>query len=136
MFVFAIGVTVALIVNIAILHRHGEEASAEVKAANKLVSDSPECSELGEGVLEMGGNAVDAAVVAVICQSMVQPHIAGLGGGGVMLVHQHRTNTTVVIDFRYKAVACCKLWQYVLKILGRLRVPSAQACPTKSFSEQ
>merc|ERR1719167_1873269 len=100
MFVFAIGVTVALIVHIAVLRRDGEEANAEVKAANKVVSDSSECSELGERVLEMGGNAVDATVVAVICQSLVQPHIAGLGGGGVMLVHQHRTNTSVVIDFR------------------------------------
>ena len=31
---------------------------------------------------------------------MVDPHVSGLGGGGVMLLHQHRTNRSVVVDFR------------------------------------
>lgn len=101
MFVFAIGVTVALIVHVAALHHQGgAPASSGRQSANKVVADSAECSGLGEQVLEMGGNAVDAAVAAAICQSLVEPHVSGMGGGGVMLIHQHRKDKSYIVDFR------------------------------------
>ena len=33
----------------------------------------------------------------------MEPHITGIGGGGLMLIHSHRKNTSVVIDFRETA---------------------------------
>ena len=65
-----------------------------------MVADNAECSGIGELVLGMGGNAVDAAVAAAVCQALVEPHVSGLGGGGVMLIHQHRKDKSYVVDFR------------------------------------
>jgi gamma-glutamyltranspeptidase/glutathione hydrolase len=38
-----------------------------------------------------------------LLQSMVAPHLTGLGGGGTMLIHRHRQNKTTVVDFREAA---------------------------------
>ena len=103
MFVFAIGVTVALIVHVAALHHGGGGAGGQDKGSQgdgKVVADNAECSGIGEKVLGMGGNAVDAAVAAAVCQALVEPHVSGLGGGGVMLIHQHRKDKSYVVDFR------------------------------------
>ena len=99
MFVFAIGVTVALIVHVAALH-HGGGGGGGQDNAGRVVADNAECSGIGERVLGMGGNAVDAAVAAAVCQALVEPHVSGLGGGGVMLIHQHRKDKSYVVDFR------------------------------------
>ena len=104
MFVFAIGVTVALIVHVAALHHGGGGgAGGQDKGSQgggKVVADNAECSGIGEKVLGMGGNAVDAAVATAVCQALVEPHVSGLGGGGVMLIHQHRKDKSYVVDFR------------------------------------
>ena len=50
-----------------------------------------------------GGNAIDAAITTTFCLALVEPHVTGIGGGGLMLVHSHRRNTSVVIDFRETA---------------------------------
>ena len=34
---------------------------------------------------------------------MAEPHITGIGGGGLMLIHSHRKITSTVIDFRETA---------------------------------
>ena len=106
MFVFAIGVTVALIVHVAVLHHGGGGAGGPGQdkgspGGGKVVANNAECSGIGELVLGMGGNAVDAAVAAAVCQALVEPHVSGLGGGGVMLIHQHRKDKSYVVDFRY-----------------------------------
>ncbi|TRY76762.1 hypothetical protein TCAL_07601 [Tigriopus californicus] len=95
MFVFAIGVTVALMVQIAAGISH------EPQDTDHAVSDHPVCTRIGEQVLEMGGNAVDSVVAGSICLAVAAPHLTGLGGGGVMMIHRHRdSNNTKVIDFR------------------------------------
>ena len=45
---------------------------------------------MGNEILSSGGNAVDAAVAASFCMAAVAPHVTGLGGGGIMLVHENR----------------------------------------------
>ncbi len=44
-------------------------------------------SQVGMGVLEKGGNAFDAAVAAGFMLQVVEPHMNGMGGDAVMLVH-------------------------------------------------
>ena len=55
---------------------------------------------------------MDAAVAAGLCLAVTQPHRAGLGGGGVMLIHQLRLNKSVVIDFQEKSPASLPIQNY------------------------
>ena len=87
----AVVVLVALIVEIV-----SQEHTVTV---GDVVTDHPSCSDIGKEILKLGGNAVDAAVAASLCLAVAVPHRAGLGGGGVMLVHDVRRNHTAVLDF-------------------------------------
>jgi len=65
-----------------------------------VITDHPNCSKIGADILDLGGNAVDAAIAAGLCLTIAVPQSASLGGGGIMLIHQLRTNKTTVIDFQ------------------------------------
>lgn len=45
-----------------------------------VASDDDECSQYGIDMLRIGGNAVDAAIAAALCNSVAHPHLSGLGG--------------------------------------------------------
>ncbi|KAI1233290.1 Gamma-glutamyltransferase 7, partial [Lamprotornis superbus] len=87
---FATGVTVALIMQIYF----GDPQRGAV------VTDAARCTALGTHVLARHGSSVDAAIASALCAGIVNPHTSGLGGGGVMLVHDIRKNRSWVIDFR------------------------------------
>jgi gamma-glutamyltranspeptidase / glutathione hydrolase len=57
----------------------------------------PLTAEAGAKVLREGGNAVDAAVCAVLASFVVESPLTGFGAGGFMMVH--RGEETVLIDF-------------------------------------
>jgi gamma-glutamyltranspeptidase / glutathione hydrolase len=54
-------------------------------------------AEAGASVLREGGNAVDAAVAAVLASFAVESPLTGFGAGGYMMVH--RGGETTLIDF-------------------------------------
>lgn len=93
---FATGVTVALIMQI-----YFGEPQVYTQAA--VVTDVARCTSLGFDVLGKQGSSVDAAIAASLCLGIVHPHTSGIGGGGVMLVHDIRKNESRVIDFRETA---------------------------------
>uniref|UniRef100_A0A3Q2TTT0 Glutathione hydrolase n=1 Tax=Fundulus heteroclitus TaxID=8078 RepID=A0A3Q2TTT0_FUNHE len=93
---FATGVTVALIMQIYF-------GDPQVFNQGAVVTDVAQCTSLGFDVLGKQGSSVDAAIAAALCLGIVHPHTSGLGGGGVMLVHDIRKNETRVIDFRETA---------------------------------
>uniref|UniRef100_A0A3B4Z1B8 Glutathione hydrolase n=1 Tax=Stegastes partitus TaxID=144197 RepID=A0A3B4Z1B8_9TELE len=91
--IFAAGVTIALVLQIYL-----GERSASIKGV--LVSDHQRCTALGQRVLQDGGSSVDAAIAGALCLGVVHPHVSGVGGGGVMLVHDIHKNETRVINFQ------------------------------------
>jgi len=90
-------------------------ASADAEPVHRggvVAADHEMASQAGLAMLEAGGNAVDAAVAASFCLSVVRPMSCGIGGGGFMLVHlQDDPNTpevepvTIAIDHRETAPA-------------------------------
>ncbi|KAK2897545.1 glutathione hydrolase 7 [Channa argus] len=93
---FATGVTVALIMQIYF-------GDIQVFNQGAVVTDVGQCTSVGFNVLRKQGSSVDAAITAALCLGIVHPHTSGIGGGGVMLVHDIRKNETRVIDFRETA---------------------------------
>ena len=41
---------------------------------------------------------MDAAVAATFCMAAVAPHVTGIGGGGIMLVHMNRRSVSGLLD--------------------------------------
>ncbi|HXR31149.1 MAG TPA: gamma-glutamyltransferase [Solirubrobacterales bacterium] len=62
-----------------------------------VAAGHPLTAEAGAKVLREGGNAVDAAVCAVLASFAVESPLTGFGAGGFMMVH--RDAETVLLDF-------------------------------------
>ncbi len=62
-----------------------------------VAAGHPLTAEAGAGILREGGNAVDAAVCAVLASFAVESPLTGFGAGGYMMVH--RGEETALIDF-------------------------------------
>ncbi|XP_051788787.1 glutathione hydrolase 7 [Erpetoichthys calabaricus] len=93
---FATGVTVALIMQIYF-------GDPQIFSQGAVSTDVSRCTSLGVEVLKRQGSSVDAAIAAAVCVGIINPHSSGIGGGGVMLVHDIRKNLSKVIDFRETA---------------------------------
>ena len=72
-----------------------------------VAADHVIASQVGVEMLERGGNAVDAAVAASFCLSVVRPYSCGIGGGGFMLIHKPARDgkppVQIAINFRETA---------------------------------
>jgi gamma-glutamyltranspeptidase / glutathione hydrolase len=62
-----------------------------------VAAGHPLTAEAGAAVLRAGGNAVDAAVCAVLTSFAVESPLTGFGAGGFMMVHDGEQ--TVLLDF-------------------------------------
>jgi gamma-glutamyltranspeptidase/glutathione hydrolase len=62
-----------------------------------VAAGNPLTAEAGAAVLRSGGNAVDAAVCAVLTSFAVESPLTGFGAGGHMMVHEG--SETTLIDF-------------------------------------
>src|SRR5881275_991950 len=63
-----------------------------------IAAGHPRTAEAGARVLREGGNAVDAAVAAVLAGQAAEPLLTGLGAGGYLLVAGAGVEPTV-LDF-------------------------------------
>ncbi len=57
----------------------------------------------GMKMIELGGNAFDAALAVSFVISVERPQSTGIGGGGFMLYHQKGMKTPMALDFRESA---------------------------------
>ncbi len=63
-----------------------------------IAAGHPQTAEAGASVLREGGNAVDAAVCAVMASFAAESPLTGFGAGGFMMVHE-ASGKTSLIDF-------------------------------------
>lgn len=68
-----------------------------------VAADTLLCSDVGRDILRQGGSAVDAAIAALICTSVLNPQSMGLGGGVIFTVYNASTGRVEVINAREKA---------------------------------
>uniref|UniRef100_A0A3Q1EUE6 Glutathione hydrolase n=1 Tax=Acanthochromis polyacanthus TaxID=80966 RepID=A0A3Q1EUE6_9TELE len=62
-------------------------------------ADSLVCSEIGRNMLQQGGSAVDGAIAALLCTSLVNPQSMGIGGGSIVTI-RNKTGSVKVYNFR------------------------------------
>src|SRR3954447_10111722 len=79
--------------------------SNEIIATNAAVATpNPHAAIAARQILEEGGNAIDAAVAAMLSLCVVTPSQVGLGGyGGNFVAYLAKENRIVAIDFDSRA---------------------------------
>ncbi|XP_040897978.1 glutathione hydrolase 5 proenzyme-like [Toxotes jaculatrix] len=91
---------VIIIVCIAVFVRRQESPSVKCpddtypRAA--VAADSGRCSEVGRDILQRGGSAVDGAIAALLCTSVINPQSMGIGGGSMFTVMDRFGNVKII----------------------------------------
>ena len=76
----------------------GKKLSQASSPWGMVATASSAATKAGVRMLEMGGNAVDAAVAAAFCLGVTEPQASGLGGQSMVLLHLARENKTIALD--------------------------------------
>jgi len=77
-----------------------------------VVSQNSQATSVGQGILAMGGNAVDAAVAVGFALAVTLPRAGNLGGSGFMLAHMAAEQETVAFDYRSVAPLTASVEKY------------------------
>uniref|UniRef100_A0A8C2ZYX6 Gamma-glutamyltransferase 5 n=1 Tax=Cyclopterus lumpus TaxID=8103 RepID=A0A8C2ZYX6_CYCLU len=90
-----------------------------------VAADSLRCSEVGRSMLQQGGSAVDGAIAALLCTSVVNPQSMGIGGGSILTIRNKKGKVevynfreTVPQSFKSNLLNDCSQW---IGVPGELR---------------
>lgn len=83
-----------------------------------VVTREAHATDVGEAVLESGGNAVDAAVAVAFTLAVTHPSAGNLGGGGFMLI-RFADGRSTFIDFRERAPEAASHDMYIDPATGK-----------------
>lgn len=78
-------------------------ASTDKPTHSAIATAHPLATAAGHEILEMGGNAFDAAVAITAAIGVVEPYGSGLGGGGFWLLHRNSDGYQTMLDGREMA---------------------------------
>uniref|UniRef100_A0A8D8V6R5 Gamma-glutamyltranspeptidase 1 n=1 Tax=Cacopsylla melanoneura TaxID=428564 RepID=A0A8D8V6R5_9HEMI len=67
------------------------------------VTNGVKCAQMATNILRKGGNAVDAAITALLCDGLSCPQSMGLGGGFLMTVYNRTQGKAYAINAREEA---------------------------------
>jgi gamma-glutamyltranspeptidase/glutathione hydrolase len=102
---------IAAFMAVASCSRGGAQYAGELYSVDDfyggIVADEPRAALVGREVLNAGGNAADAVAAAYFVMSATMPSTAGLGGGGICVVHRAEEDqiASEVLDFLPRAAA-------------------------------
>ena len=87
---------------------HGWRTVDRIEAVGErgiVATKSRHASEAGARMLAQGGNAMDAAIAAAFVSGVVEPMMSGVGGGGVMIVHDPADGQSYCVEFGMRSPA-------------------------------
>jgi len=90
----------------------GEGAAATGEAM--ATAADPRAVEAALGILNQGGNALDAAIAAELVLGLVEPQSSGIGGGGFLLFYDETSRHISGYDGRERAPAGAKPDMFLL----------------------
>ncbi|XP_063171795.1 glutathione hydrolase 5 proenzyme isoform X2 [Candoia aspera] len=89
-----------------------------------VAADTRRCSDVGRDILKRGGSAVDAAIAALVCTSVLNPQSMGLGGGVIFTIYNASTGKVEVLNARERAPQ--NITEGLLDRCGHFLLPGAQ----------
>ncbi|XP_051923530.1 gamma-glutamyltransferase 5a isoform X1 [Hippocampus zosterae] len=84
-----------------------------------VAADTGTCSQIGRDMLQKGGSAVDGAIAALLCTSVLNPQSLGLGGGAIFTV-MDSTGKVKIINSRER-------------VPEKYKADTLQSCPDSSL---
>ncbi|WP_294393564.1 gamma-glutamyltransferase [uncultured Sphingomonas sp.] len=101
-------VSAALLASLAV-----QSLPARTGVPGAVSAADPRAAAAGVEILRAGGSAADAAVAMMLALNVVEPQSSGIGGGGFLVHHDARGNSTTSFDGREQApMAAGPHWFY------------------------
>jgi gamma-glutamyltranspeptidase / glutathione hydrolase len=83
-------------------------ARTPAPAGGVTSSADPRATAAGLAMLKAGGSAADAEMAMMLALSVIEPQSSGIGGGGLFVYHDARTNMISTVDGRETAPAAAR----------------------------